>query len=451
MTLIAKEPGAAIPPAAEPPDQPPVPPNGSPRQVLRLLAVVAVLAAIFIAAGLGDLLLFIVILVVIVMLHELGHFATAKWAGMKVTEYFVGFGPRLWSFRRGETEYGIKAIPAGGYVRITGFTVLEDVAAEDEPRTYRQQAFWKRIVVASAGSVMHFIIAFVLALIVVFSFGVQSNNAQIGAVAHWVGFDKTPAQAAGLKAGDIVVSVNGHPLTSVATLTRAITHSVGTRVVLGVERNGTVRDISVVPHDGRGVALAGPGRHQILDPATAKSPKGYIGVELDSALTTPNPLQGIGDAGTYIGRLTSLEVSGVARTFSPSGIDSLIHQVTNARAASQAANNPQTSVRPVSLVGITSLGVQAQQAGLQDLLSLIILVNIVFGLLNMLPMLPLDGGHVAVAVYEWIRTKKGQAFYRADITKLFPVVFVFLTILALFVFSGIYLDFTHPIQNFYKP
>jgi membrane-associated protease RseP (regulator of RpoE activity) len=75
---------------------------------------------------------------------------------MKVTEYFVGFGPRLWSVRRGETEYGVKAIPAGGYVRITGFTVLEDVAAEDEPRAYRQQPFWKRIIVGSAGSAMHF-------------------------------------------------------------------------------------------------------------------------------------------------------------------------------------------------------------------------------------------------------------------------------------------------------
>ena len=136
----------------------------------------ALIAAIFVVAGLGDLLLFIFVLIVIVMLHELGHFATAQWSGMKVTEYFVRFGPRLWSVRRGETEYGVKAIPAGGYVRITGFTVLEDVAAEDEPRAYRQQPFWKRIIVGSAGSAMHFIIAFVLALISVFAFGVASNN-----------------------------------------------------------------------------------------------------------------------------------------------------------------------------------------------------------------------------------------------------------------------------------
>ena len=141
MTLIAKESSAAPAVVADDPQGPgaaPPPPPSAPQsnsgQVLRLLFGLAAITAIFLAAGLGDLLLFIVILVVIVMLHELGHFLTAKWSGMKVTEFFVGFGPRLWSVRRGEIEYGVKAIPAGGYVRITGFTVLEDVAAEDEPR-----------------------------------------------------------------------------------------------------------------------------------------------------------------------------------------------------------------------------------------------------------------------------------------------------------------------------
>src|SRR2546421_10982618 len=84
----------------------------------------------------------VIAIVVMIMLHELGHFATAKWAGMKVTEYFLGFGPRLWSIRRGETEYGVKAIPAGGYVKIIGMTNLEEVDPADEPRTYRQKPFW---------------------------------------------------------------------------------------------------------------------------------------------------------------------------------------------------------------------------------------------------------------------------------------------------------------------
>ena len=105
----------------------------------------------------------------------------------------------------------------------------------------------------------------------------------------------------------------------------------------------------------------------------------------------------------------------------------------------------------MSLVGIASLGVQAQQAGFEDLLLLLISINIVFGLINMLPMLPLDGGHVAVAAYEWIRTKKGGPYYRADITKLFPFVVVFVAFLAVFVLSGVFLDLTHPIANPFSP
>ena len=222
-------------PESPPPPTPPAPvPQSSSGQIARLLVGLALITAIFLVAGLGDLLLFIVILVVIVMLHELGHFLTAKWSGMKVTEFFVGFGPRLWSVRRGEIEYGVKAIPAGGYVRITGFTVLEDVAAEDEPRTYRQQPFWKRILVGSAGSAMHFIIAFVLALIVVFSFGVPSNNVAVTSLDHWTGVAHTPAQLAGLKAGETIVSVNGKPLTSFDSFGKIIGRSVGKPVTLGV-------------------------------------------------------------------------------------------------------------------------------------------------------------------------------------------------------------------------
>ena len=144
-----------------------------------MIAGLAVITAAFILLGWGDILLFIAILIAIVMLHELGHFVTAKRAGMKVTEYFVGFGPRLWSVRRGETEYGVKAIPAGGYVRIIGFTSTEEVAEEDEPRAYRAQPFHQRIIVASAGSVMHLLIAFVLALVLVLGFGVASNNYKV--------------------------------------------------------------------------------------------------------------------------------------------------------------------------------------------------------------------------------------------------------------------------------
>jgi membrane-associated protease RseP (regulator of RpoE activity) len=444
MSVITKEPAASFPPAADPPDHLPAPESaGSFGSVIRLLVGLVVVTAIFLAAGLGDLLLFIAILIVIVMLHELGHFATAKWSGMKVTEYFVGFGPRLWSVRRGETEYGVKAIPAGGYVRITGFTMLDEVAAEDEARTYRQQPFWKRIIVASAGSAMHFLIAFVLSLIVVFSFGVASNNESVVALDNWHGVAHTPAQLAGLSTSDTIVSVNHHALTGPNSLRDDIERSGGHPVTLGVERDGHVRQVSVTPADGRGIKAGG----SVLAPASDTTPQWFIGVELEPAAASEGLFASIGSAATNLGSATSQEVTGVIRTFSPSGLSSVFHQVSNSKAAARAAANPGNSVRPVSLVGIGGLGVQAERAGLESLLELLILINVIFGLLNMLPMIPLDGGHVAVAAYEWIRTKKGEAYYRADITKLFPVVVLFLAFLGVFVLSGVFLDLTHPLKN----
>jgi len=124
MTLTEKQAPPAQPPLVEPG---PASEDNNPTRVIQLLVALALITAVFLALGWGYLLLFIAILFAIVMLHEFGHFITAKRAGMKVTEYFVGFGPRLWSVRRGETEYGVKAIPAGGYVRIVGFTSTEEV------------------------------------------------------------------------------------------------------------------------------------------------------------------------------------------------------------------------------------------------------------------------------------------------------------------------------------
>src|SRR6202035_4329770 len=128
----------------------------SPRRLAaELLVAVAVIVTLAASTGHLDLLIVIASIVAIVMIHELGHFLAAKHGGMKVTEYFVGFGPRLWSFRGGETEYGIKALPLGGYVKIPGMTNLEEVDPADESRLYREKPFHSRLLVAVAGSAMH--------------------------------------------------------------------------------------------------------------------------------------------------------------------------------------------------------------------------------------------------------------------------------------------------------
>ena len=130
------------------------------------------------------ILIFVLAMLFSIMLHEAGHFATAKKFGMKVTQFFVGFGQTLWSRRKGETEYGVKAIPAGGFVKIVGMTDMEDVDPADEPRSFRNQPGWQRLIVLAAGSFMHFVLAFVLLFALAIGIGLANpgTSTAVGAI-----------------------------------------------------------------------------------------------------------------------------------------------------------------------------------------------------------------------------------------------------------------------------
>ncbi len=189
--------------------------------------VAVVLAAV--VTHTTSVLIVVVALVIMIMLHELGHLLTAKWGGMKVTEYFLGFGPRLWSIRRGETEYGIKAIPAGGYVKILGMTSAEEVDPADEPRDLPAAAL-PQPAPRGGGRVRHARRDGLRALLwglFVFIGAPQGNAVAISGfapLAHGV----DPARAAGLQAGDVVVRVNGASVHSASDLQKVIEHSAGT-------------------------------------------------------------------------------------------------------------------------------------------------------------------------------------------------------------------------------
>jgi membrane-associated protease RseP (regulator of RpoE activity) len=178
---------------------------------LGLIVVAGVVAAI--VTDTASTVAVVAAIIVMIMLHELGHFLTAKWAGMKVTEYFLGFGPRLWSIRRGETEYGVKAIPAGGYVKIVGMSNLEKVDPADEERTYRQKSYGRRLSVAVAGSAVHFILAFLLLVTLFAVVGVPTAEREftIGQISR-LKSGPSPAEEAGLRVGDTVMAVDGRPL-----------------------------------------------------------------------------------------------------------------------------------------------------------------------------------------------------------------------------------------------
>jgi membrane-associated protease RseP (regulator of RpoE activity) len=407
-------------------------PSGARGALARLAAVVALVVLAAIVTHTTDLLIVIVALIVMVMLHELGHFATAKWSRMKVTEYFLGFGPRLWSVRRGETEYGIKAVPAGGYVKIVGMTNAEEVDPDDEPRTYRQQPFHNRLMVAVAGSAMHALIAFVLIWSLLVVVGTPtSSGAQIDAFSPLThGLD--PARVAGLRVGDVVVGVDGHRISSADQMISAVSPRAGQHLTLDVDRRGKTLAIAITPVATR--------------TSSSATSQGRIGVEIADApgpASRADPVVALGRSVIDFGREVGLSMSGLAVVFSPHGISNYLDALTNSQAAERLSKSGQ---RIQSIYGAVRTATQGAQAGAQGLIEVLVAINIFVGIFNLLPMLPLDGGHVAVAVYERIRSRRGRR-YRADINKLMPVAYAFVLLVGFIVVSSLYLDITHPVAN----
>ena len=188
----------------------------------------------------------IVGMLLMVVIHEAGHFIMAKVFDMKATEAFFGFGPRIWSTTRGETEYGVKAIPLGGYVRIVGMNPFEDVAPEEEHRTYRFKPFWQKSIVVLAGIVSHFVIAFILFYIVAVTWNTFEPSTEVNSVSNVLitASGAVNEQPLILESDDSVISVDGVPLADMATTTDKPPSALSTVVI---DRGGT--EITVVTTD----------------------------------------------------------------------------------------------------------------------------------------------------------------------------------------------------------
>ncbi|HEY6276032.1 MAG TPA: site-2 protease family protein [Streptosporangiaceae bacterium] len=337
-------------------------------------------------------LIFVLALLFSIMLHEAGHFVTAKKFGMKVTQFFVGFGQTLWSRQKGETEYGVKAIPAGGYVKIVGMTEMEDVDPADEPRSFRRHPGWQRIIVLAAGSFMHFVLAFVLlfALVVGVGLATASNATAVGAIDSCVPASLTaecttadpasPARQAGIRPGDTVIAVAGTPVRNWTQMGKVIRRQPpGTPVAVTIERNG--RRLTL--HTSLAVIHGRPGS--------------YLGISPVIAFQRDGPLAGISYAGSQFSQILVGSVKVVASL--PRAIPDLF--------AKNRANTPGGQVTSVVGAGDVTGQVLASKIGWQPKVSLVLLIiaslNIFVGAFNLLPLLPLDGGHLAVVIYERVR------------------------------------------------
>jgi len=274
----------------------------------------------------------------IIMLHEAAHFFAAKRTGMKVTEFFIGFGPRIWSIKRGETEYGIKAVILGGYCRIIGMTNLEEVAPEDEERAYRSKGYLARVFVAGAGPAVHFVIALVLMFAILFVAGdTRHERALTKLDAVSLG-----AQNAGLKAGDTLVAIDGKRITKWDQVSGVIQkHKAGDQVRMVVERGDSLitRDVTLARHvyDGQAAVVAGISATVIVpQPSLVKS-----------ITMAPGAVLSVGHEA----------VDALGQIFSPSGMSRYFHVL--AGIDKTKASNEQRFLSPVGFAQVASHAVSA--------------------------------------------------------------------------------------------
>lgn len=434
--------------------------------------------------------LFFAALLFVILLHEAGHFATAKLFGMRVDRFFVGFGPTLWSVRRGETEYGVKALPLGGFCKIAGMGPGEEAinflerdhaqalgdgpnsagSASDQTqggavapmvgarqadvtdgpsRLFRDQPAWQRAIVLVSGAATHFVVAFFLLYAVLSSVGLPTTTTQIAAVETRLPSGQVaPAHQAGLRPGERILAVNGVPVSTVNQLRSALFGTAGepTRVTVRGSGGG-VHMLHLVP-----TTLPGGGR------------QGFIGVVLGAGTRPIGVGSALHASAADLGSITATEVGGLG-----SAVSSLQQRFQapsasgSAGGSGGAATTPPSGVPAVSapqgssagsggggaqvvgLIGLLRLAGQA--VGAQQWTAFVLLLaefNVVIGVMNLLPLPPLDGGYVALLVWEKVT---GHAI---DLRRVAPVAAFVVLVMVTLVVSVAWLDLTHPVANPFK-
>ncbi len=387
------------------------------------VGIISVAALTFLTFRYPWVMAIVVGIVLTVMLHEAGHYLVARRAGMKVTEFFLGFGPCIWSFTRGETEYGVKAIPAGGYVRIIGMNNLEEVDPADEPRTYRQGTFKHRITVVLAGVTVNVMLALLLFFVVFAASGVPDVvGAEVNEVQRG-----TPAARAGFESGDRVLSIDGQPVDDTGDIPEALEDRAGELTTFVVEREGTQQVIEVVP------------RERSEDDAS-----GFVGIGITSIAIDRqvSPLEAVGESFTTLGRGTVGTADALADLFSPSGLARFSDNFTEAEPSGGGGSGGSGSNidRPRGIVGIVDIGGEIADGNVWILLYLLAVLNFALAFFNVIPLPPFDGGHAAVAIYEQIASKVKRREVRVDYAKLMPVTALVLVVVLTLGLSVMYLD-----------
>jgi membrane-associated protease RseP (regulator of RpoE activity) len=392
-------------------------------------------------------------------LHEAGHMWAAKLFGMKVRRYFIGFGPKIFSFRRGETEYGLKAIPAGGFCDIAGMTPLEELTDEDErDRAMYKRPTWQRVVVLSAGSAMHFILGVIVLFVMALSYGLPNLDKQpvVGEISNCVapGQDKVtgaltacapgapgPARQAGLQTNDRIVAVGGVPTATYDDVVARTRDSRGPTAFV-VERGGQRLTLTV---DVATVQRL-PDTTQ-YDPTTGKPinggdlvPVGAVGLGVAPSVHYSSVLAAVPATGAFTASQFQAAFTGLKQL--PNKVPAVI----------RAIGGEQDPGRPISVVGASRLGGEAAERGLWEVFFLLLAgFNFFIGVLNLLPLLPMDGGHIAVALYQrvrdWVRGLRGLPVAApVDYTRLLPLTYAVVLVGGALMVLTVTADIVNPIS-----
>ncbi|MEI5034763.1 site-2 protease family protein [Streptomyces sp. CA-278952] len=419
---------------------------------------------------------FVVGLLFSIAWHELGHLSTAKLFGVRVPQYMVGFGPTIWSKKKGDTEYGIKAIPAGGYIRMIGMfppgpdgrlearstspwrgmiedarsAAYEELEPGDEKRLFYTRKPWKRVIVMFAGPFMNLILAVAIFMGVAMTFGFQTQTTEVAGVQQCVisqsdkretckdGDPVSPAKAAGLQEGDRIVAFDGKKVDDWATLSDRIRETIGPATLV-VERDGkevtldaVLRENAVAKKDGNG---------QVVPDQFIKA--GYLGF---AARTEIVPLS-FADSTVRMGDMIE------------NGVDSIIALPSKIPALWDAAfsDGQRADDSPVGVVGAARIGGEVMNLDIpaqnQVALMLFLLAgfNLSLFLFNMLPLLPLDGGHIAGALWESLRRNLAKVFRRPDpgpfdVARLMPVAYVVAGLFICFTLLVLVADIVNPVK-----
>ncbi|BBY91081.1 zinc metalloprotease Rip1 [Mycobacterium gallinarum] len=386
-----------------------------------------------------------------VALHECGHMWVARATGMKVRRYFVGFGPTLWSTRRpnklGETEYGVKAIPLGGFCDIAGMTSVDEIAPEDRQYAMYRQKTWKRTAVLAAGPAMNFVVGLVLIYAIAVIWGLpnlhpptQAIVGETGCVAAQISKDEVadctgpgPAAEAGIRAGDVIVKVGDTPVSTFDEARTALQQASGPTTVV-YERDG--QPSSAVVDVTRTQRFTGEGDQ----PTTV----GAIGIAAAYfGPTQYNPLSAVPATFAFTGDLAVELAKSLAKI--PTKIGALVHSIGGGE------RDPET---PISVVGASIIGGDTVDAGLWVAFWFFLAqLNFVLGAINLVPLLPFDGGHIAVAWYEkirnMIRSARGKvAAAPVNYLKLMPATYVILFVVVGYMLLTVTADLVNPIRLF---